>query len=129
MGSQSADLILGISMQYQLHTKESPRNATKLHSTQFTQGLNHYLVTTQVQFGRILIGSTKLSCCLNLGPDLRFGSGLGVNFELDFGQVHKSSGLNCGITSPSSTANMIEKKNSHSDSTPTPTTHNPHCAQ
>ena len=39
-------------------------------------------------------GSTKLSCCLNLGLDLRFGSGLGVNFGLDFGQVQIGSGSN-----------------------------------
>ena len=34
---------------------------------------------------------------LNLGPDLRFSSGLGVNFELDFSQVPKSSGSNFGL--------------------------------
>ena len=50
----------------------------------------YYSVTTQVQFGWVPFGSTKLSCCLNLGLDLQFSSGLGGNFGLDFSQVRKS---------------------------------------
>ena len=49
------------------------------------QGLTFLFGYPQVRFGRVLIGSTKLSHCLNPGLDLRFGSCLGVNFEPDFG--------------------------------------------
>ena len=68
--------------------------------------------TTEVRFGWVLIGSTKLSHCMNPGLDIWFSSCLGVNFGLDFGQVRKisgsnfDSGPNCGITIlvPSNTA-------------------------
>src|ERR1700728_2839237 len=62
----------------------------------FTQGLMDCSVTTQVRFERVLTGSAKLSRCLNLKPDLRFGSCIGLNLGPDFGQVRKSSGSNFG---------------------------------
>src|SRR5882672_6988682 len=68
-------------------------------------GLMDCSVTTQVRFERVLTGSAKLSHCLNLRPDRRFGSCIGLNLGPDFGQVRKSSGSNfgsgpnCGITS------------------------------
>jgi hypothetical protein len=75
------------------------------HSKCYTgANITIWLPLTEVQFGWVLIGSTKLSRCLNPGLDLRFGSCLGVNFGPDFGQVRKSSGSNfgsgpnCGIT-------------------------------
>jgi hypothetical protein len=51
------------------------------------------LGTTQVRFERVLTGSAKLSRCLNLKLDLRFGSCIGLNLELE---VRQSSGSNFG---------------------------------
>jgi hypothetical protein len=62
----------------------------------FTPGLMDCVVTTQVQFEQVLMGSAKLSHCLNLKLDQRFGSCIGLNLGPDFGQVRKSSGSNFG---------------------------------
>ena len=39
---------------------------------------------------------SKLHAHLNLGPNIMFGSSCSLDFELNFGQVQRSTGLNPG---------------------------------
>ena len=67
----------------------------------FTQGPIHNsnynnLIDGQVRFEPVLTGSGKLSYCLNLRLDRRFGPALPLNLGPDLGPVLQSSGSNFG---------------------------------